>query len=70
MKSECINCRKTTKVRVKIAASLSHTGKEYWKNTEIDYCIAPIVNMLQKIGVDMLGSCCGHGKQKGVILLA
>ena len=58
-----------TVVRVKIPSDLSHTGKEYWKDAKIDSCIAPIVKALQEGGIDMRGSCCGHGKQSPEILL-
>ncbi|MCK4760213.1 MAG: hypothetical protein KAT69_09185 [Candidatus Aminicenantes bacterium] len=34
---------------------------------KIDKCIAPIVEALQKGGIDMRGSCCGHGKGPGRI---
>ena len=60
----------TKRVRVKISASLSHDGKAYWKDEPIDSCIAPIVMALQYAGVDMLSSCCGHGKNDGEIILA
>lgn len=62
-------CNETTIVKVKIAADLSHTGKEYWKNAKIDSCIADLVSALQKIGIDMRASCCGHNKTTGSILL-
>ena len=55
------------KVRVKIPADLSSTGKVKWKKMNIDSCIAPIVEALQKAGIDMRGSCCGHGKEIGYI---
>lgn len=57
-------------VRVKIAPQLSHTGKAYWKWQEIDHCISDLVSALQIAGIDMLGSCCGHGKGLGSIHLA
>ena len=62
-------CNKDVVVRVKIAADLSRTGKEYWKDTKIDSCISDIVSALQSGGVDMRASCCGHGKADGNILL-
>lgn len=66
----CLKCgHKPMGVRVKIQADLSHTGKEYWKVAAIDYCIAPIVKALQDAGIDMRGSCCGHGESNGNILL-
>ena len=62
-------CNKDAFVRVKIAADLSHTGKESWKDTKIDSCISDIVSALQSGGIDMRASCCGHGKTSGSILL-
>lgn len=56
-------------VKVKIPADLSHTGKILWKKTKIDKCIAPIVRALQEGGINMRGSCCGHGKMNGDIHL-
>ena len=56
-------------VRVKIPAELSCSGKAKWKKAQIDTCIAPIVEALQKGGIDMRGSCCGHGKGDGDIQL-
>ena len=59
----------TVPVKVKIPADLSCTGKEHWAIRQIDRCIAPIVKALQKGGIDMRGSCCGHGKMDGYIHL-
>lgn len=56
-------------VEVTIPADLSHTGKEYKKKVGIDKCIAPIVRALEKGGVKMCASCCGHGKGAGYIHL-
>ena len=56
-------------VKVKIPADLSHTGKTLWKKMKIDKCMAPIVKALQEGGIDMRGSCCGHGKMDGDIHL-
>lgn len=60
----------TVPVRVKVAAALSHTGEAYWRDFGIDACIAPLVKALQEAGIDMLASCCGHGKADGYIWLA
>jgi hypothetical protein len=60
----------TTLVRVKIASDLSCDGKEKWKEVQIDSCIASLVRSLQHSGIDMRGSCCGHGKRPGHIDLA
>lgn len=56
-------------VRVRVAADLSCTGRSKWKRMQIDRCIAPLVQALQQGGVNMLGSCCGHGKREGYIHL-
>lgn len=48
-------------VVVKIPADLSHTGVARWKRVSIDACIAGLVHALQTGGVNMRGSCCGHG---------
>ena len=55
------------KVRVKIPADLSSTGKTRWVIEKIDFCIADIVEALQKAGIDMRSSCCGHNKCEGEI---
>ena len=60
-------CNQLKTLPLKINAGLSHTGKEYWKRTKIDACIADIVESLQSGGIDMLASCCGHGKTEGRI---
>lgn len=60
----------STIVRVKVQAELSHTGEERWADKGIDSCIASIVKALQDAGIDMRGSCCGHGKQDGEIVLS
>jgi len=62
--------RDSVSVRVRIAARLSHTGEAYWRDMRIDRCIAPIVAALQAANIDMLASCCGHGKTSGRIDLA
>lgn len=62
--------QKEVMVRVKIPADISRTGEAYWKDVGIDECIAPIVKALQVAGIDMRGSCCGHGVTHGSILLA
>ncbi len=52
---------------LKTDASLSHHGETYWRDWNIDRCIAPVVKALQDGGIDMFGSCCGHGKGPGRI---
>jgi hypothetical protein len=61
--------RETVPVRVRIPADLSCTGKVRWKMAKIDACIAPIVEALQRAGIDMRASCCGHGRERGSIHL-
>jgi hypothetical protein len=56
-----------TPVTVKIPADLSCDGQERLKEVGVDSCIASIVSALQAGGVDMRGSCCGHGKGTGHI---
>ena len=60
----------TVTLNLKTSSHQSHTGKAYWRDWEIDSCIAPLVKALQDAGIDMLGSCCGHGQRDGSILLA
>jgi hypothetical protein len=57
-------------VNVKINAGRSSSGHTQWKDKPIDLCISDIVEALQKSGIDMLGSCCGHGQRPGEIVLA
>lgn len=40
------------------------------KVVAVDSCIAPLVDALNKGGIATTGSCCGHGKNHGDILLA
>ena len=63
-------CQDTTEVDVHIDADLACEGKEKWKRVKIDTCIAPLVKALQKGGINMRGSCCGHGKTIGEINLS
>ena len=62
-------CDRMTRVEVWIPADLSARGYSYMAVKPIDECIAPIVRALQKGGIDMRGSCCGHGKGNGDIQL-
>jgi len=57
-------------VKVLIPEELSHTDKARWAKKGIDSCIAPIVKALQNAGINMTGSCCGHGSHLGSIQLA
>ena len=58
----------TKLVNVKIPADLSYSGRERWKKVRVDRCIASIVDALQKGGIDMRGSCCGHGNDGEILL--
>lgn len=40
------------------------------KTVAVDSCIAEIVDVLNRGGIVTTGSCCGHGKHNGDILLA
>ena len=57
----------TVPVKVRIAGTLSSTGRLRWRRKPIDRCIAPIVSALQKAGIDMYASCCGHDRAPGRI---
>lgn len=59
-----------TILNVTVPAHLSHTGVERKAEKGIDSCIADIVKALNEGGVLTTGSCCGHGKKDGSILLA
>ena len=59
----------TRGVWVKIPADLSCTGFARFKYEQVDFCIASIIQALQQGGIDMRGSCCGHGKADGYIAL-
>lgn len=60
----------TVDVAVTIVADHSHTGEARVAVKPIDRCIAPLVEALSTAGLTMLGSCCGHGKGPGNVLLA
>lgn len=59
----------TVTVMVTVDASLSWEGVTTLKEKRIDRCIAPIVTALEMAGIYMFGSCCGHGRSDGEILL-
>lgn len=61
---------KTVDVEVMVLADYGCDDVDTRKVKPIDSCIAPIVKALDAGGIYMLGSCCGHGKQEGEILLA
>lgn len=59
----------TVNVELLTVARCSHTGRDFRRVWPVDRCIAKIVESLDRGGVRMLGSCCGHGKGDGQILL-
>lgn len=59
----------TKEILVKIPRDLNCWALTCWKYAKIDKCIAPIVEALQNGGIDMRGSCCGHGRAPGHIEL-
>ena len=59
----------TTNVAVTIPAELSFNNYPRKVIKPIDSCIASIVKGLEDNKVFMSGSCCGHGKNDGIILL-
>ena len=59
--------REEARVRVKICPDLACSGKAHWKYAMIDWCVAPLVRALQRGGIDMHSSCCGHGRTTGSI---
>jgi hypothetical protein len=60
----------TVPVEVKVVAGVSHSGRDEWKVKPIDRCLSDLVRALQDGGIDMLGSCCGHGERQAQIVLA
>ena len=66
---ECDGCVSTRIVTVRIPADLHHSGEVRYERKAIDSCVAPIVEALQLYGIHMRGSCCGHGKRDGEIIL-
>lgn len=61
--------RESVSVWVKVPADLAYEGRVKWKYAKIDRCIAPLIQALQDGGIDMRSSCCGHGDQRGHIVL-
>ena len=56
----------SVRVRVPIAANLSHTGKFRWAVKLIDRDIAPLVRWLNRVpGVRTIQSCSGHDNHEG-----
>lgn len=59
----------TIPIKVTIPANFSYTGQQRKKIAQIDRCIASLVNALNLAGIRTDGSCCGHGKTPGWIVL-
>ena len=59
----------TIELRVPIPARLSHTGDFRWDVKAVDRCLAPLVEALNACGALTASSCCGHGRQAGIIVL-
>ncbi len=63
------NWGSSVEVEVMVPSDLSHTDEARLTVKKIDSCIAPIVRALQQAGINMRGSCCGHDKGPGEIVL-
>ena len=59
----------TVPVNIYKPAHLTATDEAGWKIIGIDRCIASIVKALQQHGINMISSCCGHGRGDGEIIL-
>lgn len=60
----------TVDLWVYINAFDSHTGKARWDFKPVDRCISDLVHALNQSGTTLTrGSCCGHGKEDGKIIL-
>lgn len=55
---------------VEVENLLAWNGEWHRRTWKIDACIAPIVKALNEGGVESTQSCCGHGKEAGIIALA
>ena len=55
---------------VEVENLLAFNGEWHRRTWKIDACIAPIVEALNRGGVETTQSCCGHGKGPGRIDLA
>jgi hypothetical protein len=60
----------TVLVKVTVDGPLAFEGVTTRKPKHIDRCIAPLVAALEDARIVMRGSCCGHGKGDGSIVLA
>ena len=55
-------------IELTIVKEYSYTGKRRMKMVYIDKCIAPLIKALKEGGMITTYSCCGHGKQCGIIV--
>ena len=55
---------------VTVDARDSHTGEARQVEKGVDRCIASLVNALNAAGITTRSSCCGHGREPGVIMLS
>ncbi len=62
-------CRETIDCCVLVPSCLSSTGEKYTNFKPVDKCLAPIVNLLNQLGVLTASCCCGHGVSSGSIIL-
>jgi hypothetical protein len=63
---KCATCKKFTKgVNLMAPSAISDDAMQ----VPVDYCLAPLIQMLNDYGVKTLGCCCGHGKSRGMILI-
>jgi hypothetical protein len=60
----------TVLIEVWVHETVSYSGRREFRARPIDRCIARLVETLDRGGIYMLGSCCGHGRDPGEILLA
>lgn len=67
----CAHCgRAEMLMEVTVLPHPSHTGQQHQAIKGVDACIAGVVCALNDGGVTTTGSCCGHGRNDGSILLA
>lgn len=59
----------TVPLYVPIPADLSYTGEFRWDWKQVDRCLVPLVDALNKAGIYTASCCCGHGKGDGIIAL-
>ena len=39
------------------------------KLISVDSCLAPLIKMMNKFGIKTVGCCCGHGKNRGSVMI-